>query len=158
VEGTDVGTVETRAVERELEIAASPETVWELLTDPEQATSWMGQTASFDLRPGGAYRVEVLPENVASGAFVEIDPPHRLVFTWGWEVGVSSVAPGTTTVEFELVATESGTLLRFAHRDLPSADAAVSHSHGWDHYLGRLVTVAGGGDAGPDEWLTEMPS
>ena len=75
------------AVERELEIAARPETVWELLTDPDEAVRWMGLEASFDLRPGGEYRVKVLSGNVASGTFVEIDPPRRLVYTWGWEDG-----------------------------------------------------------------------
>jgi uncharacterized protein YndB with AHSA1/START domain len=54
-------TAETTAVEREIAIAASPETVWEFLVDAEKATRWMGQTASFDPRPRGLYRVEVIP-------------------------------------------------------------------------------------------------
>ena len=142
------------AVEREIEIAARPETVWELLTDPEQAVRWMGLAASFDLRPGGEYRVTVLSGNVASGTFVEIDPPHRLVYTWGWETGISSsVPPGSTTVEFELAGNEAGTLLRFRHSDLPSGEAAESHGHGWDHYFERLAVVAAGGDPGTDPWI-----
>jgi uncharacterized protein YndB with AHSA1/START domain len=144
---------ESIAVERELQIDASPETVWELLTDEREATRWMGQDAAFDLRPGGRYRVGVIPGHTASGAFVEIDPPRRLVFTWGWE-GENPVPPGSSTVEFELVPNGAGTLLRFRHVGLPSAEAAESHSHGWDHYLPRLATVAGGGDAGVDPWTT----
>ena len=54
-------TTESTTIERELEIAASPETVWELLGDPEQAVRWMGQAATFDVRPHGLYRVEVIP-------------------------------------------------------------------------------------------------
>jgi uncharacterized protein YndB with AHSA1/START domain len=142
------------SVERELAIAASPETVWELLTNEDEAIKWMGQSATFDLRPGGIYRVEVIPGNTARGEFVEIDPPHRLVFTWGWEPGSQSpVASGSSTLEFELTPHGEGTLLRFRHRDLPSEEAAASHGHGWDHYLGRLAVVAGGGDAGTDPWL-----
>jgi uncharacterized protein YndB with AHSA1/START domain len=30
-------------------------------------------------------RIQARPETVF-GEFVEIDPPRRLVFTWGWEV------------------------------------------------------------------------
>ena len=86
-------TTESIAVERELEIAASAETIWELLTDEEQATRWMGREASFDLRPGGSYRVEVIPGNVASGEFLEVDPPRRLAFSWGWEAGSASSLP-----------------------------------------------------------------
>ena len=145
---------EKTSIERELEIAASPETVWELLTDPVESIRWMGLSASFDLRPGGTYRVEVIPGNVALGEFVEIDAPHRLVYTWGWEPGaMSSVAPGSTTIEFELAATAEGTLLRFRHSDLPSAESAESHGHGWDHYLGRLSQAATGGDPGVDPWI-----
>jgi uncharacterized protein YndB with AHSA1/START domain len=147
-------TTEGVAVEREIAIAASPETVWDLLVDPDQASRWMGCSVAFDLRPGGRYRVEVLPGRVASGEFVVIDPPRRLVHTWGWEPGSgSAVAPGSTTIEYELVPDGRGTLLRFRHGDLPGPEAAASHAHGWDHYLGRLTAVATGGDPGPDPWL-----
>jgi uncharacterized protein YndB with AHSA1/START domain len=148
-------TGETTAVERELAIAASPEAVWEFLVDPDKATRWMGQSASFEPRPGGLYRVEVIPGNTAAGEFVELDPPRRLVFTWGWEPGGSGKVPvGTSTVEIELVPTDEGTTLRFTHRGLPDAEASQSHAQGWDHYLERLVLVAGGADPGPDPWVT----
>jgi uncharacterized protein YndB with AHSA1/START domain len=141
-------------VQREIAIAASPETVWELLTNENEAIKWMGRSASFDLRPGGLYRVEVIPGNTARGEFVQIDAPHRLVFTWGWEPGSqSSVVPGSSTIEFELIPDGDRTVLRFRHTQLPSEEAAVSHGHGWDHYLGRLAVVADGGDPGTDPWL-----
>jgi uncharacterized protein YndB with AHSA1/START domain len=145
------------AVRREIEIAARPETVWEFFVDPEKATRWMGRSASLDPRPGGEYRVEVLSGNVASGEFVEVDPPHRLVWTWGWEPGSPSpVAPGSTTIEVELVPEGDRTRVLFTHSGLPDADAAQKHAHGWDHYLQRLETAAGGGDPGRDTWLDEM--
>ena len=148
---------ETTAVVRELAIAASPETVWQFLVDPDRATLWMGQVATFDPRPGGAYRVEVIPGHTASGEFVELDPPYRLVQTWGWEAGEDgprSVPPGSSTIEIELVSDGDGTLLRFTHRDLPDSAAAESHAHGWDHYLPRLAIAATGGDPGADPWLS----
>ena len=147
-------TTETTSVQRELTIAASPETVWELLTDPAQAVRWMGQVASFDVRPGGAYRCEVIPGHTATGEFIEVDPPHRLVHTWGWETGSDSVPPGTTTIEYELIPSGDGTLLRFNHSDLPSAESAGSHAHGWDHYLERLTIAAAGDDPGTDPWIS----
>ena len=150
-------TTEKTAVEREVAIAASPETVWEFLVDEEKAVRWMGLACSFDPRPGGEYRCEVLSGNTAVGEFVELDEPRRLVFTWGWESGPSPVAPGSTTVESELVPDGDGTLRRFAHRDLPGADAAERHAHGWDHYLARLVAVVRGDDPGRDPWIAEAP-
>ncbi len=146
------------AVEREVRIAASPETVWQFLVDDEKAQRWMGQSASFDARPGGEYRCDVIPGNTASGEFVEVDRPRRVVFTWGWEPGADGapnpVPPGSTTVEIELVPDGAGTLVRFTHRDLPSQKAADSHAHGWDHYLARLATAAAGGDPGEDPWVS----
>jgi uncharacterized protein YndB with AHSA1/START domain len=151
-------TAEQVVIERELTIAASPETVWDFLVDPEKQKRWMAQDATFDLRPGGAYRMEIIPTHIASGEFVEIDPPRRLVYTWGWEprqdAEPSPVTPGSSTVEIELEPVGDGTRLRFTHRGLPSADAAESHAHGWDHYLERLKTVGEGGDPGVDPWLS----
>jgi uncharacterized protein YndB with AHSA1/START domain len=146
-------TTETTSVERQVSIDASPETIWEFLVDPEKATRWMGMSATLEAAPGGLYRVEVIPGHTASGEFVELDPPHRLVYTWGWE-GESSVPPGTSTVEIELIPEGDGTTVRLLHSDLPSDEAAQSHGHGWQHYLDRLAISAAGADAGEDPWIS----
>ena len=152
---------ETTTVERTISIAAAPETVWEFLVDRDKMTRWMGMEAELDPRPGGAYRCAVIPGHTAAGEVVEVDPPHRLVFTWGWEASggeESPVPPGSSTIEIELTPEGDGTSLRFVHRDLPSAESAASHGHGWDHYLPRLETAAAGGDPGEDPWLTQPMS
>ena len=147
---------ESRTVQRDVVIHARPETVWKLLVDPKQVVLWMGQTAEYDVRPGGRYRLVVIPNNVASGKFLEVDPPRRLVYTWGWEPGSgSAVPPGSTTIVFELEPHKDGTLLHFTHKDLPNADSATSHAHGWDHYFERLATRARGGDPGVDPWIAD---
>jgi uncharacterized protein YndB with AHSA1/START domain len=143
-------------LQRELAIAARPETVWEYLVDPEKQMRWMGIAVELDPRPGGVMRCEVIPGNVALGEVVEIDPPRRLVYTWGWEQASgpgSIVPPGSSTVVFELEPDGDGTLLRFTHRDLPSAESVESHAHGWEHYLPRLREAGAGGDPGRDSWL-----
>ncbi len=149
--------VESVSFQREIVIAAPPETVWEYLVNADLARRWMGQQVEFDPRPGGIYRVEVLPGNTARGEFVELDPPHRLVYTWGWEPGengtLALVPPGASTVEMQLEPREGSTVVRIHHRDLPTAESAESHAAGWDHYLPRLVIAATGGDPGRDDWL-----
>ena len=154
-------TTEATTVERTISIAAAPETVWEFLVDPDKMTRWMGMEAGLDPRAGGVYRCAVIPGHTAAGEVVEVDPPHRLVFTWGWEASggeESPVPPGSSTIEIELTPEGDGTSLRFVHRDLPSAESAASHGHGWDHYLPRLETAAAGGDPGEDPWLTQPMS
>ena len=152
-------TTEAPVYERVLQIEASPETVWEFLVDPEKVARWKGLPATaFDASPGGEYRIEIIPGHVASGAFVELERPSRLVYTWGWEAGADGphpVPPGSSTVEIGLEAVDGGTRLTFIHRGLPGVEAARSHAEGWDHFLQRLVTAAEGGDPGRDPWLGE---
>jgi uncharacterized protein YndB with AHSA1/START domain len=153
---------ETTSVVREIAIDAAPETVWEFLVDPEKAVRWMGGTAELDPRPGGLYRVDAIAgQYTARGEFVELDPPRRLVHTFGWEPsegGPNPVPAGSTTIEIELVPEGGGTVLRFRHRDLPDAAATEMHAHGWDRYLGRLAVAAAGGDPGPDRAQTDEMS
>ena len=60
---TTTTTTEAPVYERELQIDASPETVWEFLVDPEKVARWKGLPATaFDARPGGTYRIEIIPE------------------------------------------------------------------------------------------------
>jgi uncharacterized protein YndB with AHSA1/START domain len=152
-------TTETVSLQREITIAARPETVWEFLVDPDKAVRWMGTSASFEPHRGGLYRIDVVGGHTARGEFVELDAPRRLVFTFGWEPepgaeGPNAVPPGSSTVEIELAPDGDGTRLRFTHRDLPNGEAVESHGHGWDHYLERLAVAAAGGDPGSDPWLT----
>jgi uncharacterized protein YndB with AHSA1/START domain len=143
-------------VRRQVEIAARPETVWELLVDPVKALRWWGMGVELDPRPGGELRVHVVPGSVARGEFVEVDPPRRLVYTWGWSEGGGGpelVPPGSSTVEIELEPTGTGTTLRLVHRGLPNDESGAAHAAGWDNYLGRLAVAAEGGDPGPDPWL-----
>ena len=103
--------------------------------------------------PAVRYRVEVLPGDAVLGEFVELDPPRRLVQTWGWETASGSVPPGSTTVAFDLVQRDDGTLVRVTHAGLSRGAAVDRHARGWDHYLPRLASVASGGDPGTDPWI-----
>jgi uncharacterized protein YndB with AHSA1/START domain len=133
----------------ERRVAASPETVFGFFADPACWLQWQGIEAELDPRPGGRFRMNVRGDGWASGRFVEVDPPRRIVFTWGWEIERSPLAPGSSRVEVELIPEDGGTLVRLTHRDLPPEEAA-NHQAGWTHYLDRLAVRATGGDPGPD--------
>ncbi len=145
---------ETTVVEREIKIAARPETVFAFFIDPARLVRWKGKQADLDPRPGGIYRVDLNGRDVVRGEYREIVPYSRVVFTWGWEGGSSPLPPGSSTVEVVLVPDGDGTIVRLTHRDLPDADSAAQHAAGWDHYLARLAVAATGRDPGPDPWAT----
>lgn len=140
------------AVEVEVWIAASPETVFDFFTDPGLMVQWMGRAVETDPRPGGSFRCEIKDDTIASGEFVAVEPPERVVFSWGWNSEDSVTPAGSSTVEVVLAAERDGTHVRLTHTGLPSAESATKHGHGWRHYLDRLAVAAAGGDAGPDEF------
>jgi len=139
------------AGELEVRIQARLETVFEFFVDPEMMTRWKGTGAELDPRPGGRYRVGGIAGGATVvGEFVEIDPPRRLVFTWGWE-GDDEVPPGSSTVEVTLTPDGDATVLHLVHRDLPVGQGP-RHMEGWEHFVPRLVEAATGRDPGPDPW------
>jgi uncharacterized protein YndB with AHSA1/START domain len=133
----------------ERRIQASPETVFGFFADPRRWLQWQGLEAELDPRPGGVFRMNVRGDGWAVGRFLQVDPPRRIVFTWGWEIERSPLPPGSSVVEVELIPQGDGTLVRLTHRGLPPGEVPA-HQAGWSHYLDRLAVRAGGGDPGPD--------
>jgi len=121
-------------------IAASPVTVFSFLVEPAKFTAWMGVGAEMDPRPGGRVRIDVDGEHFAVGEFVAVEPPWRLVMTWGWESN-AAVPPGSTTVEITLTADGGDTVLRLRHLGLPSDQEKQSHQAGWNQYTGKLAAI-----------------
>jgi uncharacterized protein YndB with AHSA1/START domain len=125
--------------------------VFPFFTDPAKMVMWKALRADLDPVPGGRFWIDVNGRRVARGEYVAIDPPRRVVFTWGWELPDDEIQPGATTVEVTLTADGDETILRLVHSGLPHALRDGS-AEGWDHYLPRLVLVASGRDPGPDPW------
>lgn len=131
---------------REIHIRATPETVFEFFTDAGQLTRWLATEATLDPRPGGVCHQEHAREDGSGGSyhmrgeFVEVSPPERVVFTWGFTDPDVGVPPGSSVVDVTLTPDGDGTRLRVEHRDLPAA-AIDSHAGGWTGMLERLATA-----------------
>jgi uncharacterized protein YndB with AHSA1/START domain len=69
------------------------------------------------------------------GRYVELEPPQRLLITWGREGSRTFLRP--STLEVRLTADGSRTQVPFVHVGLP-ADEATEHDNGSRYYLGRL--------------------
>jgi uncharacterized protein YndB with AHSA1/START domain len=95
---------------------------------------WMGTEPTLDPRPGGVCRINPSGQAVILGEFLQVDPPHRLVFTWGWEREMFSTPRQSTLVEVSLTPDGEGTIVQLAHRRLQPG-AVAFHRAGWEHYL-----------------------
>jgi len=134
----------TYALTLERTLAAPPERVFRAWTDPAELTLWFAPNpdlpvaAELDLRVGGAYRIR-MGRHEALGAYVTIDPPHTLAFTWRW---ASEPDADDTVVTVSLVPAGSGTLLTLRHERFADEAARANHDVGWTQSLARLVEHA----------------
>jgi uncharacterized protein YndB with AHSA1/START domain len=130
-----------------IHVRAEPERVFAYFSEPEAIVRWMGDYALLDPTPGGEFAVDINGVPVR-GRYVEVDPPRRLLISWG-HAGSERLPPGASTVEVLLTPVAAGTDVEIVHRGLPEPDAE-GHARGWRHFLSRLAIAGTGGDPGPD--------
>jgi uncharacterized protein YndB with AHSA1/START domain len=89
-------------ITREIVFPASPDEVWQALTDPDQLEQWFANDVELDPRPGGAgvFRWDDGEERRAT--VVVAEPRERLVIDWDDE----------GEVEFLVEEIDEGTRLR----------------------------------------------
>jgi len=115
----------TRNIEKEIVMSASPERVFQALTEKADLERWFVQKAEIDLRPGGAIRLEWSPEAVESGTILAVEPHHRLSYNW------VALEPTPTTLIFELIPENGGTRLQLHHTEIGEGEV-------WDNYYTAL--------------------
>jgi uncharacterized protein YndB with AHSA1/START domain len=98
----------------------------------------MGEYAHLEPEPGGRFAVDVEGRAVR-GSYLELDPPHRLLLSWG-HAGSDALPPGASTVEVRFIASGGGTRVELEHRDLPEP-FATDHARGWRYFLQRLASA-----------------
>ena len=128
-------------LERTVLIQAPRDIVFSYFTDSGRWARWWGEGSTIDARVGGAVRM-VHPGNIqVAGEILEIDPPSRLVFTYGYVSG-KPMPVGASLVTLQLEDDRQGTRLRLSHA---FADEQVRDEmvQGWRFQLslfGNLVS------------------
>jgi uncharacterized protein YndB with AHSA1/START domain len=126
----------------EIYIKATPERVWEAITDPAQrATYSFGVQVHSDWAPGSSYRSGVPGVvDIAEGENLVVEPPHLLVqsFTALWSDDVR--AQGTTRVTWKIEQVGDSCRLTVVHDQLPATANAELYG-GWPMILSGLKTL-----------------
>ena len=128
-------------------LRARAEEIFDLWTQPDLMARWMSPfpgavdcTANCDPRPGGAFSLVMQAgesSREVSGAYVEVDRPRKLVFTWMGPL-TNNV---TTLVTVELTPRGGETDLVLTHERLPTSAIVEGHTKGWGHILDHLADV-----------------
>lgn len=121
-------------------IDAAPDRVFAFFCDPERLTRWLGDEAVLEPEPGGRFAVDFHGRGQVRGSYVAVEPPERVVFTWG-HAGSEQLPPGTSRVEVLLAGDRGGTTVTLRHHDLPASELD-SHRRGWTDKLAALVEAA----------------
>jgi uncharacterized protein YndB with AHSA1/START domain len=128
-------------------IKATPEAIWDAITQPEwtEKYGYPGHS-EYELRAGGAYRViaseglqaEGVPEVMLDGEVVEADPPRRLVQTYRFLFDPEMAAEGFSRVTWEIEQDPMGLTKLTVTHELDGAPRTAA-------MVGGEVAEAGGG-------------
>jgi uncharacterized protein YndB with AHSA1/START domain len=134
----------------ECSFASPPERVFAAFGDPDSVAEWFGPAGytcvvvELDVRVGGRYRFEMHPPDGApfhlGGAFREVDPPRRLVFTFAYEQPDPDDRETTVTLAFE--PDGDGTYLVLEQEPFATDARHDLHRQGWTDSFDRLAAVA----------------
>lgn len=127
------------ALDRTVTIAARRETVFGYFTDSSRFAAWWGEGSRIDATPGGEVYIRHPNGIEAGGEVLEIAPPVRIVFSYGFASG-KPIPLGASRVTITLEDARAGTLVRL-HHELPSAEVRDEHVQGWRYQLALFANV-----------------
>ena len=131
-------------IERTVELAHPPDTVWAALTTAEGLGAWFGNEAAIDLRPGGTARMRWTGGPTVDMRVERVEEPTVFGFTWPI-YGLPEDDPRRTYVEFTLEPAGAGTRLRVVETgfaQLPDdahRKAYDGNTQGWAKELAELA-------------------
>jgi uncharacterized protein YndB with AHSA1/START domain/DNA-binding transcriptional ArsR family regulator len=123
-------------------IEASPERVWEALTDPELTAQYWGHSNISDWQvdsPWEHRRVDGSGIADVVGTVLESLPPRRLAFTFDGPGPVPPASP--TTVTFDIEPYHEIVRLTVTHENLADDEALQAISAGWPAVFANLKSL-----------------
>jgi uncharacterized protein YndB with AHSA1/START domain len=136
-----------------IHIRATPDQVWQAVTDPEFTRRYFHRTAfESTLEPGSAMRF-VLPDGTDAviGEIEEVERPHRLVMTWRALYDPVMADEPPSRVEWHIADGGGGvSVVTTIHRDLAFSPAtSASVGTGWIWILDSMKSLLETGEPLP---------
>jgi uncharacterized protein YndB with AHSA1/START domain len=129
------------AIERELDLAASPDRVWRALTDSTELAAWFPQRASIPHEVGAMGWMEWDGHGRYHVRIEAFEPERRLAWRWGSSLDPDFEA-SANLVEWTLEPSAGGgTTLRLRETGFDSLEARRGNVEGWLDELGELVAL-----------------
>lgn len=128
-------------LDRTVVIRATPDAVFRHFTDTPRWARWWGKGSTIDSRPGGRLYVRHPDGTESAGEVIEVQPPKRIVFTFGFVSG-KPIPEGSSRVTIVLEPDREGTRIRLTH-EFPETAAAARDEHiqGWRFQLSLFANV-----------------
>lgn len=127
------------ALDRDVFIRARREAVFRHFTETPRWAAWWGEGSSIDARAGGRVVIRYPNAVEAGGEVLEVSPPAKLVFTFGYASGLP-IPIGASRVTITLAPEGDGTRLRL-HHEFADAGVRESHVQGWRYQLAVFANV-----------------
>jgi len=138
-------------IERQMVVPHAPDHVWESLTTRTALSSWFGDVAEIDLRPGGSATFGWTDYGNVFSAVVEVvDPPRQFAFRWAARPNVAFNESPTTLVTFTLTEVPGGTNVQVVESGLASLPDEVydrtlqENTSGWKAEFADLEAYLAG--------------
>ena len=129
----------THQLDRTIVIGARPETVFSFFEDNDRWAKWWGAGSTIDPRRGGRVSIHLPGRVEVAGEVLEVAPPRRLVFTYGYVSG-APIPEGGSRVTITLEAIPTGTRLQLRH-EFREAAVRDEHIQGWRYQLSLFANV-----------------
>jgi uncharacterized protein YndB with AHSA1/START domain len=126
-------------LDRTLLIKAKPETVFRYFTDNTRWANWWGAGSAIDATAGGKVSIRYPNGAEARGEVLEVAPPERIVFTYGYASG-TPIPPGGSRVTIDLERNGEGTRLTLRH-EFENAAVRDQHAQGWRYQLSLFANI-----------------
>ena len=138
-------TMRERTIERTVEFDVPVERVWKAITDPAELSKWFGHRTELELVVG-TYGAMIWDEHGSYAIRVDVvDAPHRFVWSWVHEPGVSFDDAPSTRVEWTLTGRDGGgTTLLLRESGFRSDLHHQQNTDGWTEELAELSALLAG--------------